>query len=175
MLSFFNSLRTGIIEWYSQLCLTSWLVLPSLLPIVFDLCLVAQGVRDPSLNLKNKQPFPALSHQLRKMFWNADIGTGDVGVTVLNWNAHKVEFIKKVQFKFLLKLRNRFISLIHNLVVNVNLDLHSVVLIEITVNHVEWKNGSCSFYWDMFLWRSWAKASYLTNKFTSTTKNGKNS
>lgn len=50
-----------------------------------------------------------------------------------------------MQLKFILQFMNRFVSLIHKLIVHINLDLHNVVLIEITVNHVEWKNGYCSF------------------------------
>lgn len=39
----------------------------------------------PVTNPKNKQPFAGLSNRVRKMFWNTNIGIGDVGVTMLNW------------------------------------------------------------------------------------------
>lgn len=57
----------------------------------------------PVTNPNSKQPFIALSSQVKKVFWNADIGIGEVGNTRINWKARNNIYPKdaiEVFFKF---------------------------------------------------------------------------
>lgn len=56
------------------------------------------------LRLESKQPLPALSNQVRKLFWNADIGTYRwCGSYYVKTGNRIIAFIPRMQFKFIVK------------------------------------------------------------------------